>query len=708
MSVRTLALTAPCCLPQIILVASGAIGIGTGKLNEQAMLSRSLRSTLHMGSSQSALMEGIGRARLGDRISPQASAAAGQGGLMGLYEALFQQYGLSCGQVLVTERDFANQSRLKRMHNTLEQILNTGAVPVLNENDVLSIPAKRSLFQDNDSLAVLVAESMQAELLLLFSDVAGIYKKPPVEGQTPEVLPFCTRSTPLNFGSKSARGRGGMKAKVDAALDAVDKGVGAVVILSGFEPHGLLRVLKGEPLGTLLISEAEAAELKPLAAGDANTSPEFAAALSQARGAREASRQLQRLSAKERCNVLLAMADALESEQAAIARANERDIAAAAEMNMSVAMAARLKLPPKKLKGVADGIRQLARQEDPLFKTKRHLELAPGLELRQETVPIGVLLVIFESRPDVVPQVSALAIASGNGLLLKGGKEAVHTNACLHGILAKAVERVTKGKVGQQIFGLVETRGQIAELLKLDHEIDLVIPRGSNSMVQSIMQSTRIPTLGHADGVCHMYVDVAADLARAEQLMVDAKTDYPAACNALETLLVHEAHLRSKGAAKLVQAARTAGIQVFGGPRAAPSLGLTPAEDMHFEYGDKRMAIEIVKDVNEAIAHINRYGSSHSDVIVTRDQPTAELFLKEVDSANVLQNASSRFVDGFRFGLGAEVGISTGRIHARGPVGVEGLLTTRNRVVSTSAHLVGDFSSGRQQYTHRDLMHSRL
>lgn len=701
------------------------------------MLSRSIRSALHTGdgASNEPHLAGritdaalLGGCEVNTVASAPSRAAAGQGGLMGLYDTLFSQYGITCGQVLVTERDFSSETRRRRVRSTLEVMLQVGSVPVINENDVLAVPDRRKLFSDNDSLAVLVATELKSDVLMLGSDVPGIFRGPPEPGQPPDVLPIVTRSTPLSFGAKSARGRGGMQAKVEAALSAIERGVSAVVIFSGFEPLGVLRILKGEPLGTLLLSEAEAKlEMKALRKAAALAAPAAKSpapapapapvqptepagpdpdALASALAAREASRALQRLSHEERGKVLHACADALEAAYDVIAKANAADVAAASKANMSAASAARLHLPLKKLKGVTAGLRDIAKQPDPLWRTKRHVELAPGLVLRQETVPIGVILVIFESRPDVVPQVAALAIASGNGLLLKGGKEAARTNAVLHSILASTVERATSGRVKGSLLGLVETRAQIGALLQLQGAIDLVIPRGSNAMVQHIMSSTKIPTLGHADGVCHMYVDAAADPAKAERLMLDAKTDYPAACNALETLLVHQSAVGSGLATRLCEAARKAGIKLFGGPHACQLLineRLEPAADLHTEYGELAMCVEVVAGLAEAVEHIHTYGSSHTEVIVTEDPAAAEAFLSSVDAANVFHNASSRFADGYRFGLGAEVGISTSRIHARGPVGVEGLLTTRNRVVSTSSHTVGDFSSGKVTYTHQTL-----
>ena len=676
---------------RVVLVSSGAIGIGAGKLSEQAVLSRSIRSHLQMaggGSSEKS-------------PSPRSKAAAGQGGLMGLYDTLFSQYSLVCGQVLVTEQDFEVESRRTRMTSTLKWMLEMGAVPVLNENDVLAVPERRFLFTDNDSLAVLVALQLRADVLMLLSDVSGVYRRAPEPGEEPDVLPVLTRSTKISFGSKSARGRGGMEAKVDAALSAVERGVGAVVISSGLIPNGVVRLVAGEELGTVLLKDS---------GEDGSREADLAVAdpAQQARDARAAARALQLLTHAQRSELMRGLADALEASVDEIQAANALDIAAAEGMNMSAAMAARLHFPPKKVKTVADGMRSLADQPDPLGRTVRHMEISPGLVLRQETVPIGVLLIIFESRPDVLPQVVSLAISSGNGLLLKGGKEAVHTNGAVHRLLTTALCRLSDGRVPETLIGLVEGREGIKQLLKLHKEIDLCIPRGSNQMVQSIMGSTRIPTLGHADGICHMFVDAAADLNKVETLMIDSKTDYPAACNALETLLIHESLVPSGGGLRLIEAARQANVELFGGPRAADTFGLPAAASLRHEYGALAMAVEIVTDVEAAIDHINSHGSGHTDVVVSEDAEVAERFMRQVDSADVFHNCSSRFADGFRFGLGAEVGISTSRIHARGPVGVEGLLTTRTRLVSDAAHTVSDFSAGRARYTHQNLLAARL
>jgi delta-1-pyrroline-5-carboxylate synthetase len=391
--------------------------------------------------------------------------------------------------------------------------------------------------------------------------------------------------------------------------------------------------------------------------------------------ARAASRQLQNLSSDERAELLNRIADALEANEPAILRENELDLKKAAEDGTEPALMNRLKMKPGKIAQLAEGARQIARMEEPLVRPLSKMELADGLMLEQVTAPLGVLLIIFESRPDALPQIAALSIRSGNGLLLKGGKEAAKTNAILHRVI---VECFPQFGVAKEAIVLVEGRAEIADILKLNDVVDLVIPRGSNDLVTYIQDNTKIPVLGHADGVCHVYVDPDADIDMACKLCVDSKCDYPAACNALETLLVHSSQLGAGGGYERVAAALdAAGVEKFGGARAAKELSLPPCPALRHEYGTLALTVEIVDSMDEAIEYIHANGSSHTDCIITKDKARAEEFLRRVDSACVFHNASTRFSDGFRFGLGAEVGISTSRIHARGPVGVEGLLTTR-------------------------------
>lgn len=396
----------------------------------------------------------------------------------------------------------------------------------------------------------------------------------------------------------------------------------------------------------------------------------------QAIAAREASREIQRLSSAERLSALERMAVALTDQAAAICEANDRDMVAAQGSvdsgSMDTNLLARLSISEDRLTSLASGIRDVAAQDEPIGRIVRSSTPKPGLTLEQETVPIGVILIIFESRPDVLPQLMGLALKSGNGLLLKGGKEARNTNEVLHRVLIEAI-----APLPPTLFALVETREEVHELLAANDVIDLVVPRGSNALVQHVSANTKIPVLGHADGICHVYVDESSDPDMTTSIALNAKTNYPAACNAMETLLIHEKYPHCSA---LLEALTDAGVTLFGGPVATRTLGLTAAESLAIEYGSLSLTVEIVPSLSAAIDHINLHGSGHTDCIITPNETNATTFLNRVDSACVFHNASTRFADGYRFGLGAEVGISTSRIHARGPVGVEGLLTTRWRL----------------------------
>eukprot|EP00299_Pterocystis_sp_00344_P019060 c9492_g1_i1.p1 GENE.c9492_g1_i1~~c9492_g1_i1.p1 ORF type:complete len:371 (+),score=84.87 c9492_g1_i1:1187-2299(+) len=364
----------------------------------------------------------------------------------------------------------------------------------------------------------------------------------------------------------------------------------------------------------------------------------------------------------------------------------------------------RLTLTHAKLLTLQEGIKQIANSPDPVGRVLRRTELAPDLILQQQTTPIGVLLVIFESRPDVLPQVAALAIRACNGLILKGGKEAYHTNTALHKIITHSIHKASNQRVPPSLIGLVQSRQQIDDLLHLHDDIDLVIPRGSKQLVSHIQANTHIPVLGHTDGICHVYIDEFADATKAVNIVLDSKCDYPSACNAAETLLVHRAQTGLLN--QLVSQLVTNGVRLYGGPKVRqvfPRMEEPPS--LSHEYSALEMTIEIVENLEEAVQHINTHSSSHTDTIVTEDAKNAQRFLQQVDSACVYHNASTRFSDGYRFGLGAEVGISTSRIHARGPVGVDGLLTSKWILQSThqGGDVVSAFSKGTRKFTHREL-----
>ncbi|XP_020208247.1 delta-1-pyrroline-5-carboxylate synthase [Cajanus cajan] len=598
---------------------------------------------------------------------------------------------MTSAQLLVTDNDFRDKDFRKQLSETVKSLLALKVIPIFNENDAVSTrkaPYEDSsgIFWDNDSLSALLALELKADLLILLSDVEGLYSGPPSDPHSKLIHTYIKEKhqNEITFGDKSRVGRGGMTAKVKASIHAAEAGI-PVIITSGYAAENIIRVLQGQRIGTLFHKDAHKwAIVKEVDARE------------MAVAARDCARRLQALSSEERKQILLKIADALEAHQKEIRSENEADVAAAQEAGYEKSLVARLVLKNEKLASLANNIRIIANMEDPIGRVLKRTELAEGLILEKTSSPLGVLLIVFESRPDALVQIASLAIRSGNGLLLKGGKEAKRSNAILHKVITEAISDT----VGAKLIGLVTSRAEIPELLKLDDVIDLVIPRGSNKLVSQIKSSTKIPVLGHADGICHVYVDKSADLEMARQIVLDAKIDYPSGCNAMETLLVHR-DLKEKGwLNNIIVDLRTEGVALYGGPKASPVLNIPLASSLHHEYNSLACTVEIVDDVYAAIDHINLHGSAHTDAIVAEDHQIADVFLRQVDSAAVFHNASTRFSDGARFGLGAEVGISTSRIHARGPVGVDGLLTTRWILKGSGQIVDGDKAVS---YTHKDL-----
>jgi delta-1-pyrroline-5-carboxylate synthetase len=727
---------------QVIFVSSGAVGMGKRLLRKQTKMAMSLKDiqTEGRGMGESARGGDVSKASrnssfvslLNTEERPHtwaqknkhydsACAAAGQFEMMNLYSSLFAQCEISASQLLVTQSDFTDPARLNNLHYAIERLLDLGIVPIINENDAVSGNlgyTADDVFSDNDSLAALCSRSFDAEVLLLLTDVEGVYDRPPTDPNAKMLTMYMPNSSEVAIGAKSAQGRGGMGSKIDAASAAVRQGsmCSACVVASGSDLNSIRAILGSDPKygtrGTLFCTpgsdlEAQAMQDSTLHESESSASVSDEARL-KASAARNEARKLQALAYSVRQDILRAVAKALIERKEELLAANAMDMEAAEKDNVAVVLKKRLKLTDEKFAVLAAGLLQLADLPDPLGVVKSKRELADGLELSLITVPIGVLMIIFESRPDSMPQIAALALASGNGLLLKGGKEAAHSNAAIHKVIGDAIEEGSGGQIKRDIIALVTSRGQVADMLSLDDVIDLVIPRGSNALVSYIKANTRIPVLGHADGVCHVYVDASADAASASRIAVDAKTDYPSACNAMETLLVHKDTLSNGVAASTLMALRAAGVRCLGAPNAM-KMGLcdNAAKELKCEYGDLTCLVEVVNDTDEAIDWIHTYGSGHTESIVcSEDSDVGEEFLRRVDAACVFKNASTRFADGFRFGLGAEVGISTGRIHARGPVGVEGLLTTKWQLRSKGVDCVAEFGGDKPQktYTHKELL----
>ncbi|MGE4285858.1 MAG: glutamate-5-semialdehyde dehydrogenase [Phycisphaerae bacterium] len=391
------------------------------------------------------------------------------------------------------------------------------------------------------------------------------------------------------------------------------------------------------------------------------------------------------------------IARALEANAEEITTANKLDLEAAERDNLAAPLLKRLKFDEGKIAGVCEGLRSLIALPDPVGQTLKATELASGLDLYKVACPLGVVGVIFESRPDALVQISSLCLKSGNSVLLKGGSEAMRTNRILADIIAEAS---AGAGLPEGWIGLLETREDVSAMLALDEYVDLIVPRGSNEFVQYIMKHTSIPVMGHADGICHVYIDKAADFEMAVRIAIDSKCQYPAVCNAMETLLVHK-DIAGRLLPVLKEGYDKYNCRLHGCKRTCKLIAAEPAteQDWKTEYLDYELSIKIVDSVEEAIAHINRYGSGHTDAIVTADETAARLFFALVDSADVFLNASTRFSDGFRYGLGAEVGISTNKIHARGPVGLDGLLIYKWKLIG-KGQIVADFAAGTESFTH--------
>lgn len=408
-----------------------------------------------------------------------------------------------------------------------------------------------------------------------------------------------------------------------------------------------------------------------------------------AKKAKYASKKIATLPVGLKNTALLNIAKNLKENQEKIFEANKRDLEEAlplvesGELKQSVFN--RLKLDENKMRDMIQGIIDISNLEDPIGKTLLKRQLDDGLILTKISCPIGVLGIIFEARPDVISQISALAIKSSNAVILKGGKESINTNKEIMRVIQEALDSTRD--FPKDVLTQVFSRDDVKNMLSLDKYIDLIIPRGGNNLVRFIKENTKIPVLGHADGICHIFVDESADLEKAKRVIIDAKTQYPSACNAVETLLIHKDF---KYTTELLKALEEVGVELIAKP-----------ENWHIEYSDKILSYKLVSTLEEAIEHINEYSSGHTESIITEDSKNAKIFMNAVDSAGVYHNVSTRFADGFRYGFGAEVGISTNKTHARGPVGLEGL-TIYKYNIEGNGDIVKDYVDGTKSFCHKE------
>ncbi len=409
-----------------------------------------------------------------------------------------------------------------------------------------------------------------------------------------------------------------------------------------------------------------------------------------AQKAKAASKKIATLPVGVKNTALLNIAKNLKDNKDKIFEANQKDLEEAKPLveagELSQSTYNRLKLDENKMRDMIQGIIDISNLEDPVGKVLLKRQLDEGLILTKVSCPIGVLGVIFEARPDVISQISALAIKSSNAVILKGGKESINTNKEIMRVIQNALDNTMN--FPKDVLNQVFTRDDVANMLSQDKYIDLIIPRGGNSLVKFIKENTKIPVLGHADGICHIFTDKSADLEKAKRIIIDAKTQYPSACNSVETLLIHK---EFKYETELLKALEEADIELIATP-----------ESWHKEYSDKILSYKFVSSLDEAIEHINTYSSGHTESIITEDEKNAKIFMNAVDSAGVYHNVSTRFADGFRYGFGAEIGISTNKTHARGPVGLEGL-TIYKYTLEGDGNIVKDYVEGFKQFHHKDL-----
>lgn len=408
--------------------------------------------------------------------------------------------------------------------------------------------------------------------------------------------------------------------------------------------------------------------------------------LELAKKAKKASKELATISTEIKNKSLLLIAEALDNDREKIFEANKLDL----EFSKNIVTSSiynRLKLDENKMRDMIRGIIDIYELENPIGKVLMQRSLDTGLILSKISCPIGVLGIIFESRPDVITQISALAIKSSNAVILKGGKESINTNKAIMDTIQAALSKIEE--FPQNVLTQVFTRDDVKSMLEQDKYIDLIIPRGGNSLVQFVKNNTKIPVLGHADGICHIYVDEFADIEKAKRIIIDSKTQYPSACNSVETLLIHKKFANKE---ILIEALEEANIEIVLNP-----------ESWHKEYSDTILAVKDVVSLEEAIEHINEFSSGHTESIITENRENAQIFLSAIDSAGVYHNVSTRFADGFRYGFGAEVGISTNKTHARGPVGLDGL-TIYKYTIQGNGDIVKDYVDGQKKFNHKDLL----
>lgn len=659
---------------EVLVVTSGAVAFGKQTLMEQSTLSNSLRRT-------------FGSKRMEDKqYHKRSCAATGQPGLMAMYSEMFAQFNINISQILVLKSDFFNKYTSSTLRSTLNSLLGLNIIPILNTNDAIDsltenkLPSGFISINCNDSLAARLAVELEADLFIILSDVNGVYYHPPEKSNTHLLHTFNPDfHNEIDYDDKQ-----GIQSKVNSATWALSKNC-SVVLCNGKKQNVITDIINGKQIGTFFTNAK-------------NEESNFYFTEQTATKTRDAGWALQQMTSTERSDIIFDYAQRLTANTAAILKANARDIKLAKENEKEVP--GNLVLTTERIEALVKGMNQIASNTDIVGKVLKTKQLADGVLLKQVTVPLGVIMVIFEGTPDSLPQSCALSLISGNSLLLKGGPEASHTNRILYKLVQESLK---KFQLPKQLITLVNSNEEISDLLEYGSKsIDMIVPIGPNSLIKTIQSKRKsIPVLGKVDGVCHVYIDKDVDVETAVKIVRDSKCDNPSAVNALDTLLIHKDLVNTEVFNAIFEMLSDEKVKLFSGPRFHRTIKFAPeeAKNLSYEYFDRECTIELVEDINEAIQFINKNGSSHTESIVTSNAKSADYFLKNVNSACVFHNASTRMSDGYKFGLGAEVGISTDKIHARGPVGVEGLMTTK-WLLAGDGCTAAEFSNGTRKFLH--------
>jgi len=698
---------------KVLLVSSGAVSVGRQKLRTAQMHSQSL-STYVRGGIRSAISNDPFDYKLNTPPvhNSRACAAAGQSGLINLYEVMFGQYGVQCAQVLVTDEDFSSETRRVNLQNTLDQLMDLGIVPILNENDVIStrntplVDNQNRIFWDNDSLAGLLAVETRMDLLIILSDIDGLFQKDPSKYPNQAPIPTVVvnqrqdDSLSVEFGEKSRVGRGGMEAKLSAVRKAVSEGVRYVVIANGYLPHTILQVMQGNRVGTLFVSSNEhflpSSVPEPIIVHEnlPTVDPSVRELLDNCK---YSSKLLGSSSPNVRILLLQSLLNTFEAQFDQILRANQNEM-------VSVKDKGNFQVSQQSQEQIRSRIRSLISRlsnEDPLHRIVLKKELSPGLELVKARAPIGVLFIAGLSLLEDMMQVISLGICSGNVLLIKKPSEFHQTSKLIESLVQKALEDGYKS-AGAKSSSLVHfiDEDQVIPLLSVaetEKLVDLVILQGNEPLVGTIRQQTRLPILQQTKGVCHIFVHSQSKLDKAIGLIVESKVTDPLAPNAVECLLLERNLFIDGSFEKIYQALQQKQIDVFFGPRAQAFLKnqFQPAESLNKVYNGMQLTLEMVDDVCEAVELIHKQGSGHTDVILTEDPAVAEFFQTSVDSTCVFWNCSTKFSNGNLFGENDTIGFSTSRFNGRGPIGIDELITNKWKLSSSkSVHQLADVPTG--------------